>query len=82
MRGQAHIAFADPTGAGLALRAMQGFTMFGKQIKVSYAKEKSHAIASLDGSFRMPQVQPVKESILPLAPFEAEAGDKRPREEY
>lgn len=81
MRGQAHIAFADPVGAGLALRAMQGFSMFGKQMKVSYAKEKSHSIARLDGTFRMPQKQPDKESTLPLAPFESGVDGKRLRED-
>ncbi|KAL7273578.1 hypothetical protein RUND412_003544 [Rhizina undulata] len=53
-RGQAHIAFRDIASATQALRALQGFNIFGKDMIISYAKGKSHAIAKLDGTFKIP----------------------------
>jgi U2 small nuclear ribonucleoprotein B'' len=51
MRGQAWIVFDDLGGSTKALRDMQGFTFYGKQMKVSYAKSKSDCVAKIDGSF-------------------------------
>ncbi|KAF8243135.1 RNA-binding domain-containing protein [Wilcoxina mikolae CBS 423.85] len=53
-RGQAHIAFRDVASATQAMRALDGMNIFGKDMKISYAKGKSHKIAKLDGTFRMP----------------------------
>ena len=74
MRGQAHVAFSDLTGATLALKALQGQKFFGKNLKISYAKSKSHAIAKLDGTYKMPPPPALEESKLPLAPFEQTPG--------
>jgi len=54
MRGQAHIVFRDVHTATQAMRSLQGFDFFGKEMQISYAKTKSDTIAKLDGSFRMP----------------------------
>ncbi|KAA8901863.1 hypothetical protein FN846DRAFT_891702 [Sphaerosporella brunnea] len=53
-RGQAFIAFRDVASATQAMRALDGFNIFGKEMRISYAKTKSHKIAKLDGTFRMP----------------------------
>ncbi|PVH88217.1 RNA-binding domain-containing protein [Cadophora sp. DSE1049] len=54
MRGQAHIVYRDVQTATQAMRALQGFELFGMQIQIQYAKSKSDVIAKLDGTFRMP----------------------------
>jgi len=52
LRGQAWIVFDDLSGATKALREMQGFNFYGKQMKVFYAKIKSDVISKNDGSFK------------------------------
>ncbi|PMD24801.1 RNA-binding domain-containing protein [Hyaloscypha hepaticicola] len=54
MRGQAHIVYRDVQTATQAMRALQGFQFFGKDMEIQYAKTKSDTIAKLDGTFRMP----------------------------
>ncbi|PBP27221.1 RNA recognition domain-containing protein [Diplocarpon rosae] len=54
MRGQAHVVFRDVQTATQAMRSLQGFELFGRQIQIQYAKSKSDIIAKLDGSFRVP----------------------------
>ncbi|KAL9633923.1 MAG: hypothetical protein Q9164_004406 [Protoblastenia rupestris] len=54
MRGQAWVAFRDVQASTQAMRALQGFDFFGKQMKIQYAKGKSDTIAKLDGTYRMP----------------------------
>lgn len=54
MRGQAHVAFRDVQASTQAMRALQGFDFFGKEMKIQYAKGKSDTIAKLDGTYRMP----------------------------
>ncbi|KAL8653360.1 MAG: hypothetical protein Q9226_003885 [Calogaya cf. arnoldii] len=54
MRGQAHIVFRDVQASTQAMRALQGFDFFGKEMKIQYGQGKSDAIAKLDGTFRMP----------------------------
>ncbi|KAI9724333.1 MAG: hypothetical protein M1812_000401 [Candelaria pacifica] len=54
MRGQAHIVYRDIQASTQAMRALQGFEFFGKQIKIQYGKGKSDTIAKLDGTFRAP----------------------------
>ncbi|KAJ5309143.1 hypothetical protein PENANT_c014G02240 [Penicillium antarcticum] len=51
MRGQAHIVFKDIQASTQALRSLQGFEFFGKQMKIVYAKGPSHVIAKLRGTF-------------------------------
>ncbi|CAF9904369.1 MAG: U2 snRNP complex subunit msl1 [Alectoria fallacina] len=54
MRGQAHVAFRDVQASTQAMRALQSFDFFGKEMKIKYAKGKSDTIAKLDGTYRMP----------------------------
>ncbi|KAG8525506.1 uncharacterized protein KY384_009150 [Bacidia gigantensis] len=54
MRGQAWVAFRDTQASTQAMRSLQGFDFFGKQMTIRYAKGKSNAIAKLDGTYRMP----------------------------
>ncbi|KAI4262878.1 MAG: hypothetical protein L6R42_001951 [Xanthoria sp. 1 TBL-2021] len=54
MRGQAHIVFRDVQASTQAMRALQGFDFFGKEMIIQYGKGKSHAVAKLDGTYRMP----------------------------
>jgi len=54
MRGQAHIVYRDIQTAGQAMRALQGFEFFGREMQIQYAKSKSDTIAKLDGTFRLP----------------------------
>ena len=64
-RGQAWVAFADVAAATAAMHALQGFPFYGKPMRIAFAREKSHAIAKLEGSFQ---------------PAEAAASKKRKRE--
>ncbi|KAL8674668.1 MAG: hypothetical protein Q9168_000900 [Polycauliona sp. 1 TL-2023] len=54
MRGQAHVVFRDVQASTQAMRALQGFDFFGKEMRIQYGKGKSDAIAKLDGTYRMP----------------------------
>jgi len=51
MRGQAFVVFRDIGSATTALRQMQNFPFFDKQMKIQYAKVKSDLIAKLQGTF-------------------------------
>lgn len=51
LRGQAFVIFDDAASATAALRAEQGFTFFGKDLKIEYANEKSDRVAKKDGTF-------------------------------
>ncbi|KAJ9212244.1 hypothetical protein DTO166G4_6188 [Paecilomyces variotii] len=51
MRGQAHIVFRDVQSSTQALRALQGFDFFGKEMKIVYAKGSSNVIAKLRGTY-------------------------------
>lgn len=57
MRGQAHIVFRDVQASTQAMRALQGFEFFGKEMKLSYAKSKSVTISKLDGTFKIPTTE-------------------------
>ncbi|KAI9848755.1 MAG: U2 snRNP complex subunit msl1 [Sclerophora amabilis] len=54
MRGQAHVVYRDVQASTQAMRALQGFEFFGKEMKIDYAKTKSDTVSKLDGTFRMP----------------------------
>ncbi|KAI5466325.1 hypothetical protein BGZ63DRAFT_129095 [Mariannaea sp. PMI_226] len=54
MRGQAHIVFRDVQTATQAMRALDGQTFLGRELKIQYAKSKSHFVAKLDGTFKIP----------------------------
>ncbi|CZT17974.1 related to small nuclear ribonucleoprotein U2B` (U2 small nuclear RNA-associated protein B`) [Ramularia collo-cygni] len=51
MRGQAHVLFRDVQSAQLALRSCNGFEFFGREMRISYAKSRSHTLAKLTGTF-------------------------------
>jgi len=51
-RGQAFIVFRDISCATNALRALQGFTLLDKQIRVAYCKTKSDVVAHEDGTWK------------------------------
>jgi len=51
LRGQAWVIFDHVSAATAALQMEQGFTFFGKDLKVAYAREKSDRIAKMDGTF-------------------------------
>ncbi|KAJ5736684.1 U1 small nuclear ribonucleoprotein A [Penicillium malachiteum] len=54
MRGQAHIVFKDVQASTQALRALQGFEFFGKQMKIVYGKGTSDVIGRLRGTYNAP----------------------------
>ncbi|KAI9752502.1 MAG: U2 snRNP complex subunit msl1 [Lichina confinis] len=54
MRGQAHVVFRDIQTSTQAMRSLQGFEFFGKEMKIEYAKTKSDYVAKLDGTYKMP----------------------------
>lgn len=51
LRGQAFVIFEDVQAATAALQKEQGFTFFGKDLKLAYAHEKSDRIAKKDGTY-------------------------------
>ena len=51
MRGQAWVIYEDVQSSTAALQAEQGFTFFGKDLKLQYARETSDRIAKRDGTF-------------------------------
>ncbi|KAL4896409.1 RNA binding domain protein [Aspergillus ambiguus] len=53
MRGQAHVVFKDVHASTQAMRALQGFEFFGKQMKIVYAKGNSDVIARLRGTYSL-----------------------------
>lgn len=58
-RGQAFVAFGSVASATSAIRAMQGIELFGKVMRIVYARGKSDAVAKLDGTYRLPSSAPV-----------------------
>ncbi|KAK0275303.1 hypothetical protein LTR35_010876 [Friedmanniomyces endolithicus] len=54
MRGQAHVLFREMHSATQALRACQGFEMSGKQMEISYSRNRSNTLAKLTGTFNQP----------------------------
>ncbi|KAM0721967.1 hypothetical protein Q7P37_002893 [Cladosporium fusiforme] len=57
MRGQAHVLFRDVHAASQAMRACQGFEFYGREMKISYAKEKSKTLSKMTGQYD-PPLQP------------------------
>ena len=52
LRGQAFVIFEDISAATSALQADQGFTFFGKELKIAFARQKSDRVAKLDGTYK------------------------------
>lgn len=80
LRGQAFVIFEDAQAATAALQAEQGFTFFGKDLKLAYAKEKSDRIAKRDGTY-MPRAKKRKRdeesadpAVAPSAAGDASSG--------
>ncbi|QIW96778.1 hypothetical protein AMS68_002296 [Peltaster fructicola] len=53
MRGQAHVLFRDVQTATQAMRACQGFDFFGREMRISYAKARSHTLQKMTGVFEV-----------------------------
>jgi len=51
MRGQAFVVFKDILSATNAMRSMQLFPFYDKQMKIQFARSKSDIIAKLNGTF-------------------------------
>lgn len=51
-RGQAFIIFKEISSATTAMRSMQNFPFYGKQMRIQYAKTKSDVIARMDPDFK------------------------------
>ncbi|PHH88675.1 hypothetical protein CDD83_7243 [Cordyceps sp. RAO-2017] len=54
MRGQAHIVYRDIQTSTQAMRHLDGQLFLGRPLKIEYAKSKSHFVAKLDGTFKIP----------------------------
>ncbi|KAI8899322.1 small nuclear ribonucleoprotein polypeptide B [Globomyces pollinis-pini] len=50
-RGQAFVCFEEIQGATTALRALQGFPMYDKPLKIHYAKTESNIVKVRNGTF-------------------------------
>jgi U2 small nuclear ribonucleoprotein B'' len=74
LRGQAWIIFEDVQAATAALKAEQGFTFFGKDLVMEYAREKSDRIAKEDGTYvpKAKRQKVVETDTTPAAEEEAE----------
>ncbi|KAK4704091.1 hypothetical protein P7C70_g2122, partial [Phenoliferia sp. Uapishka_3] len=48
VRGTAFIVFSDLSSSTSAMRGLDGESFFGKQLKITYAKSKSHATVGLE----------------------------------
>jgi RNA recognition motif-containing protein len=59
LRGQAFVIFEDVQAATAALQKEQGFTFFGKDLKLAYANETSDRIAKRDGTY-LPKAKRIK----------------------
>ncbi|GJN83802.1 U2 snRNP complex subunit msl1 [Purpureocillium lilacinum] len=54
MRGQAHIVYKDVQTSTQAMRHLNGQMFLGRELRIQYAKSKSHFVAKLDGTFKIP----------------------------
>ena len=54
MRGQAHIIYRDIQTSTQAMRALQGFELFGKDLVIAYGRGQSNIIPKLRGTFEPP----------------------------
>lgn len=51
-KGQAFVAFADISCATNALRALQGFSLLDKPMRIAYCKTKTDCVALADGTYK------------------------------
>mmetsp|Transcript_153 Transcript_153/g.318 ORF Transcript_153/g.318 Transcript_153/m.318 type:complete len:233 (-) Transcript_153:464-1162(-) len=66
LQGQAFVVFDDAQAATAALQTEQGFTFFGKDLKLAYANEKSDRIAKRDGTY-VPRAKRRKRAVAATA---------------
>lgn len=78
LRGQAFVIFDSVASATAALQAEQGFTFFGKDLNIEYAREKSDRVAKKDGTY-VPKDRRAKReaAAAAIAAAEAERAAKR-----
>jgi U2 small nuclear ribonucleoprotein B'' len=74
LRGQAFVVMDSAQAATAALQAEQGFTFFGKDLVIDYAKEASDRIARRDGTY-VPKAKRQKKSA---DPSETDPSDPAP----
>mmetsp|Transcript_12661 Transcript_12661/g.30234 ORF Transcript_12661/g.30234 Transcript_12661/m.30234 type:complete len:228 (-) Transcript_12661:50-733(-) len=82
LRGQAWVIFEDVKAATAALQQEQGFSFFGKDLRLAYAKSKSDRIAKRDGTY-VPKAKRQKteadtssDAAAPPPPQEQQDGDQ------
>ncbi|KAK5681430.1 hypothetical protein LTS10_005960 [Elasticomyces elasticus] len=68
MRGQAHVLFRETHSATQALRALRGFEVGGREMRIEYAKKRSDTLAKLTGTFGQPAPKTDTQNALPGAP--------------
>ncbi|KNC78776.1 hypothetical protein SARC_08804 [Sphaeroforma arctica JP610] len=51
LRGQAWVVFRDTASAIRAVSQLNGFTLYDRQIRLNYSRNKSNAVAIMDGTF-------------------------------
>jgi RNA recognition motif-containing protein len=66
MRGQAHVCFRDIQTSTQAMRALQGFDLFGKEMVIVYGKGQSGIIPKLRGTFEPSAAAPVQSQATEL----------------
>eukprot|EP01134_Creolimax_fragrantissima_P000282 CFRG0282T1 len=73
-RGQAWVAFRDIGSATKAVHQLQGFVLYDRPIRISYSKNKSNAVAIMDGTFgKKPLKKPEYNSIVSSTTVEKKA---------
>lgn len=74
MKGQAFVVFKDLNQASEAMRRLQRYKLFGKELNIQYAKAKSDAIAKREGKFNP------KKRAKPAGPGKVEPEDGKGKE--
>lgn len=64
MRGQAFVIFKEINSATNALRSMQGFPFYDKQMRIQYSKVDSDVIAKMKGTFSERPKKPKKAPVV------------------
>ena len=80
LRGQAFVIMDDVQAATAALQAEQGFSFFGKDLVIEYARAKSDRIAKRDGDY-VPKAKRQKIAKEVAVAEEKETVEKEPEEE-
>ncbi|KAJ8683174.1 hypothetical protein QAD02_018966 [Eretmocerus hayati] len=78
MRGQAFVIFKEISSATNALRSMQGFPFYDKQMRINYSKTDSDLIAKMKGTYTERPKKPKR--ILQPADEEAKRAKRRTKD--